>query len=295
MAESGIVSAQQQQRQQSGSVNSRRTRGGGPSHNTGGLGGGGLRVKHDDGGAASLPGGRSYRRNPSHVFEMMRPKKEAQQKLRGAQAGGMYGSKSSPQLHGGGGSEDFGFGGAGGGGGGGRGSGYGGMASHAEVDEFRARTPTAEEAAQAAVTVLAEKERRAMEEAKRNPHKWRSPKKKRVWERAPVPLKSTEEYTSRYVEVALVLLAACWLGGAVHFVWDLFIFWRSSAKRCGRIFLYLTRHSAPHPSSLLFTYPTTTTNYHCPHQPCPNSYSPFLLPIASLFSPFSNPSVQTKT
>lgn len=71
------------------------------------------------------------------------------------------------------------------------------MASHAEADELRARTPTAEEAAHAAVTVQADKERRAIEESTRNPHEWKSPKsKKKVWERAPVPLKSTEEYTS---------------------------------------------------------------------------------------------------
>ena len=110
----------------------------------------------------------------------------------------MYGSKSSPQLPrgvgGGGGGGSFEFGGEGGGGG------YVGMVSHAEADEFRARTPTAEEAAHAAVTVQADKERRAIEEATRNPHEWKSPKrKKKVWERAPVPLKSTEEYTSRYV------------------------------------------------------------------------------------------------
>ena len=43
----------------------------------------------------------------------------------------------------------------------------------------------------------AERERLALEEAMKNPHKWKSPMRKKVWQREPVPLKATEEYTSR--------------------------------------------------------------------------------------------------
>ena len=66
------------------------------------------------------------------------------------------------------------------------------------MENSRATTPTAEEAAKALVIMQTEEERKATNYAKKYPHKW-NPKniKKKIWERDNVPMGNKEEWMQR--------------------------------------------------------------------------------------------------
>ena len=146
-----------------------------------------------------------FQRNPSHVFELMSPERDGakaskKKRQRQQQRSSGYGqqrrqaasslgvSKSSPMLgqqqhqqhmptavvYGGG-------------------DGY----DQGDEESSREATPTAEQAARAATVVQAEADRIAIEEARKNPHRWGKKEKTKVWKRAPVPLKNAEDWTAR--------------------------------------------------------------------------------------------------